>query len=141
MAVRFDSDEFALRRATPIVGAAGTEESAREAAERQDQFAGIVAFESGAREFKKKLLERLRMRRRRELGISLVARQLAPSALSKRLKISELCKKATPHSQIESSNNQRRGANMGNQSHGQVFLTLTKSIFAGQPLLAVVFTA
>ena len=132
LAVRFHSDELALGRATPKVGPAGAEESARETAERQDQFAGIVAFKSSVREFKKELLKRLRMRRRREPGISLVARQLAPSAISKRLKISKLCKKATPHSQIESSKNERRGANMGNQSHSPFFLIVT-SQFADQP--------
>ena len=61
------------------------------------------------------------MRLRRGPGISLVACQSAPSALSKRLKIRELCKKATLDSQIESRNNQPGSANLGNQGHWPFF--------------------
>jgi hypothetical protein len=50
----------------------------------------MIALQMRTGEFRKKLLERLRMRLSRELGISLFASQSAPSALSKRLKISEL---------------------------------------------------
>jgi len=53
LSVGFDSDEFALGRAIPIVSTTGVKESARQAAERQNQFAGIIALESVAREFEK----------------------------------------------------------------------------------------
>jgi hypothetical protein len=55
----FGSDEFAVGRATPKVGAAGMEEGAGEGAERSDELAGIAALKSGAGKLQEKLLEGL----------------------------------------------------------------------------------
>jgi len=110
LAIGLSSDKLTLGRAIPIISTTGVKESPRQAAEGQNQFTGIISLQGRARELKKELLERLRMRLQRGSGISLRNRQVAPSALSKRLKISQLCEKATLHSQIESSNKQGRGA-------------------------------
>jgi hypothetical protein len=101
--VGFGSDEFAVGRATPKVGAAGMEEGAGEGAERSDELAGIAALKSGAGKLQEKLLEGLvRLRRVSRLGISGVGCQWAPIASAKRLKTIELHSKRTLDSQIES---------------------------------------
>jgi len=77
--VGFGSDEFAVRRATPIVGAAGLEERARQDAKSPDELAGIAALKSGPGKLQEKLLERLvRLRRIAGLRISGVNCQRAP---------------------------------------------------------------
>jgi hypothetical protein len=49
--VRLDPDKFSLRGATPVVGAGSMEESASQAAKREDEFARIISLKSGCREF------------------------------------------------------------------------------------------
>ncbi len=56
-AIGFGSNQFTVRGATPIIGAAGTEEDASQCAERQNELAGLAALESGAGKPQQKLLE------------------------------------------------------------------------------------
>jgi len=77
--IGFGSDQLTVSGATPIVGAAGLEERAREDAKRPDELAGIAALKSGPGKLQEKLLERLvRLRRIAGPRISGVGCQRAP---------------------------------------------------------------
>src|SRR5271169_2163136 len=79
--VGFGSDQLAVGRSAPEVGAAGVEKGASKGAEGADELAGIVALERGPGKLKKQLLESLvRLRRASGDRISSVGSQCAPFA-------------------------------------------------------------
>jgi hypothetical protein len=99
----FDPDELSIRGVTPEVSSVGAEESPGQAAEQDENLAGIIALKSSLCELKEKALEGLfRMRLGERSGISLAHRQCAPSTLAKQLKTIELHLEPTLNSQIES---------------------------------------